>query len=209
MFRLLFDLVRTVIFMIAVTVAFVAGGIVFNLDRLGNLDVQILKYKKFLPGEIKAVLPGQDMPYTRPRPKMTMTGRVLEVYDGDTLTVLAGQNKFRVRLFGVDAPEVLQEYGIPARDRLRELILGQTVTVEVLNVDQYGRAVAILRKNLQEINTEMVRSGAAWHYVQYAAGETGLADAQKEAKNAKTGIWQNNNPVPPWDYRKQTQDSTI
>ena len=51
MFRLLFDLVRTVIFMIAVTAAFVAGGIVFNLDRLGNLDVHILKYKKFLPKE--------------------------------------------------------------------------------------------------------------------------------------------------------------
>ena len=209
MFRLLFDLVRTVIFMIAVTVAFVAGGIVFNLDRLGNLNVQILKYKKFLPKEVKALLPGQNISYTRPRPKMTMTGRVLEVYDGDTLTVLAGQNKFRVRLFGVDAPEVLQEYGIPARDRLRELILGQTVTVEVLNVDQYGRAVAIIRRDLLEINTEMVHSGAAWHYVQYAAGETGLADAQKEAKNTKTGIWQNNNPVPPWDYRKQNKNSTL
>ena len=209
MFRLLFDLVRTVIFMIAVTAAFVAGGIVFNLDRLGNLDVHILKYKKFLPKEVNAVLPGQDLPYSRPQPKMAMTGRVLEIYDGDTITVLAGQNKFRVRLFGIDAPEVLQEYGIQARDRLRELILGQTVTVEVLNVDQYGRAVAILRKDLQEINTEMVRSGAAWHYEQYAAGETGLANAQQEAKKARVGIWQNNDPVPPWDYRKQNKNSTL
>ena len=209
MFRLLFDLVRTVIFMIAVTVAFVAGGIVFKVDRLGNLDVQILKYKKFLPKEVKAVLPGQNLPYSRPKPKMAITGRVLEVYDGDTITVLSGQNKFRVRLFGIDAPEVLQEYGIQARDRLRELILGQVVTVEVLNVDQYGRAVAIIRKDLQEVNTEMVRSGAAWHYVQYAAGENDLANAQQEAKKAQAGIWQNNHPVPPWDYRKQSKDSTL
>ena len=209
MFRLLFDLVRTVVFMIAVTVAFIAGGIVFNLDRLGNLDVQLLKYKKFLPKEVKTFLPGQDMPYSRPKPQMVMSGRVLEVYDGDTITVLSGQNKFRVRLFGIDAPEVLQDYGMQSRDQLRDLILGQTVSVEVLNVDQYGRAVAMIRKDLLEINQEMIRRGAAWHYKQYAAGETAFAEAQQEAQKAKAGIWQSSNPVPPWDYRKQDKSSTL
>ena len=209
MIRLLFDLVRTVVFMIAITVAFVAGGIVFNLDRLGNLDVQILKYKKFLPKEVKAVLPGQDIPYTRPQPKMTISGRVLEVYDGDTLTILTPSHKFRVRLFGIDAPEVLQEYGIQSRDLLRDLILGQNVTVEVINVDQYGRAVAVIRKDLLEINTERVRSGAAWHYHQYAAGEKELAEAQQEAKNAKAGLWQKSHPVPPWEYRQKEKKSTL
>lgn len=209
MFRLLFDLVRTVVFMIAVAVAFVAGGIVFNLDRLGNLDVHLLKYKKILPKEVKAVLPGQGIPYSRPQSKMTLSARVVEVYDGDTITVLSGNNKFRVRLFGIDAPEVLQDHGLPARDLLRKLTLGQTVSVEILNVDQYGRAVAMIRKDLLDINTEMIRSGAAWHYKQYAAGETGFADAQEEAKKAGAGLWQKSDPVPPWEYRKKEKSSTL
>lgn len=209
MIRLLFDLVRTVIFMVAMAIAFIAGGIVFNLDRLGNLDVQLLKYKNFLPKEVKSVLPGQNVPYSRPAPKMTLSGRVLEVYDGDTMTVLAGHNKFRVRLFGIDAPEVLQEYGTESRDLLRQLVLGQTVTIEILDVDKYGRGVAVIRKNLLDINTEMVRSGAAWHYRQYAAGETGLAEAQEEARNAKAGLWQHGSPMPPWEYRQKNTGSTL
>lgn len=209
MIRLLFDLVRTVVFMVAMAIAFIAGGIVFNLDRLGNLDVQLLKYKKFLPKEVKTVLPGQDVPYTRPAAKMTVSGRVLEVYDGDTLTVLSGRNKFRVRLFGIDAPEVLQDYGTEARDLLRTMVLGQTVTVEVLNVDKFGRAVAMVRKDLLEVNTEMVRSGAAWHYRQYASGEKDLAAAQQEAQNARAGLWQQPEPLPPWQFRHQKTNSTL
>lgn len=205
MFRQIGRRMRAVFFSAAILIAFFAGGLVFNLDRLGDLDIQILKYKQFLPRKVRKLLPSENLPYATPQPKMTITGRVLEVYDGDTVTILDGSRKFRVRFYGIDAPEAAQEYGIESRDLLRELILGKTVAVSVMNVDNYGRAVARITSGETDINAKMVREGAAWHYRQFAPHETAYAEAETAARTAKKGLWSAASPVPPWDYRKQTK----
>ena len=206
MFRLVGDLIRTVFFLVSILIAFIVGGLVFNLDRLGNLDVQVLKYKSFLPRKVRRVLPSENLPYSRPVPKMTVAARVIEVYDGDTVTVLDGSRKFRVRLYGIDAPEAVQDYGIESRDRLRELILGKTVSVAVMDVDTYGRAVSKITSEGTDINAEMIRSGAAWYYRHFAPHETEFAEAETAAKAARKGLWNAASPTPPWDYRRQNRE---
>lgn len=206
MFRLIGDLIRTVFFLASILIAFVTGGLVFNLDRLGNLDVQLLKYKQFMPRKVRRILPSENLPYTTPKPKMTLAGRVLEVYDGDTVTVLDGLRKFRVRLYGIDAPEAVQDYGIESRDTLRKLILGKTVAIAVMDVDTYGRAVARITSGETDVNREMIREGAAWYYRHFAPHETAFAEAEAAAKSAKKGLWRAPSPVPPWDFRNQTRE---
>ena len=206
MFRLIGDLVRTVFFLASILIAFVVGGLVFNLDRLGNLDVQLLKYKQFMPRKVRRILPSENLPYTTPAPKMTLAARVLEVYDGDTVTVIDGPRKFRVRLYGIDAPEAVQDYGIESRDLLRKLILGKTVAIAVMDVDPYGRAVARITSGETDVNAEMIREGAAWHYRHFAPNETTFAEAETAARGARKGLWSAPSPIPPWDYRKQTRE---
>ena len=206
MFRLIGDLVRTAFFLASILIAFVVGGLVFNLDRLGNLDVQILKYKQFMPRKVRRILPSENLPYTTPAPKMTLAARVLEVYDGDTVTVIDGPRKFRVRLYGIDAPEAVQDYGIESRDLLRKLILGKTVAVAVMDVDPYGRAVARITSGATDVNAEMIREGAAWYYQHFAPKETAFAEAETAARSARKGLWNAASPVPPWDFRKQSRE---
>ncbi len=72
--------------------------------------------------------------------------RVTRVPDGDTLWVrpLAGGKYRKLRLDGVDAPEICQPGGTAARDALAARVLEQTVTVTERRRDDYGRALVRL-----------------------------------------------------------------
>ncbi|HKQ93064.1 MAG TPA: thermonuclease family protein [Blastocatellia bacterium] len=73
---------------------------------------------------------------------VTITGKVVGVSDGDTITVLdAGNQQHKVRLVGIDAPESDQEYGSRAKQSLSDLVFGKTVTVFTLAKDRYGRVL--------------------------------------------------------------------
>ena len=144
--------------------------------------------------------------------QQTITAKVMKVSDGDTVKVrpVTGGKDIRVRLYGIDAPEIRhgrkegQNYGEDAAEALRSLVLRQDVTVEVMDTDRYGRTVGRIYKGKQDINLEMVRLGYAWAYVQYLkrphASE--YIDAEKEARQKKLGLWKDNNPTPPWEFRK-------
>ncbi len=236
MFRLLFDLIRTVFFLITMAVVFVAGGIVFNLDRLGFGQSAWKQYEKFLPKEASRLLPekvagllprlpkekpvqpaalpvsGKPAEMTAasvsaaaPKPKMTLSGKVVAVLDGDTVVLVSEGRKFRVRLYGIDAPESVQEYGAESGRKLRSLVQGKTVTLDVMDIDSYGRAVSRVRMGDFDVNQEMVRNGAAWYYRHFAPEDTGLAGAQAEAQREKRGLWHAPNPMPPWEFRKRKQ----
>src|SRR6476646_5303985 len=71
----------------------------------------------------------------------TLTGRVVRIADGDTVTVLVSGNQVRVRLFGIDAPERGQDYSRKSREALAELVFGKDVRVVVYGKDRYGRTV--------------------------------------------------------------------
>ncbi len=125
------------------------------------------------------------------------------VQDGDTFKL--PDNKTRVRLWGIDAPEKGQAYADESRARLKELCEGKAVRLEIKDTDQYGRKVAIVWIGKKNINLQMVKEGMAWHYAHYAPDAADLAAAEKAARKARKGLWKDKNPINPYEFRKQSR----
>lgn len=181
----------------------VLGGFLFNLDRMGDFGLELLKHKEFIPYRLRVFLPGGTAIESQAARNEVINGRAIEVYDGDTITLLNNDKKYKVRFYGIDAPEARQEHGVAARNALRTKILGKQVTVTVVNLDRYGRAVGKVHLDSRFINLEMVREGHAWYYENYARGEDEIESAHYAAKKAGLGLWQYKSPVPPWRYRSE------
>lgn len=133
-------------------------------------------------------------------------GRVIQVADGDTVVVHMGMGKTeRVRLYGVDAPESRQTGGADSAAFAQELLLYQPVSLSVMDRDQYGRTVALIRLQDGRIaNEEMVREGHAWVYRNYCR-EAFCAQwlaLEHRAKKEGRGLWRHANPTPPWKWRR-------
>lgn len=132
----------------------------------------------------------------------TLNGRVLSVADGDTLTLYTDDGrKERVRLWGIDAPERDQKFGTQARTILDTMVRNKTVRVESEERDDYGRVVGTVHLKNRNINLELVKQGAAWHYKHYAPDDKALAKAELAARKAHAGLWKDSKPTPPWDFR--------
>ncbi len=134
----------------------------------------------------------------------TFRGRVMWIHDGDTVTVNSTDGKwYKVRLWGIDAPEAGQPYGREATLALIRLAGRKLVTVEIKDTDKYERVVGILRYGKLDLNLEMVKIGAAWYYSFFAPDAEDLAKAEKLAREEKKGLWALPDPVPPWEWRKK------
>ena len=127
-------------------------------------------------------------------------GKVVSIHDGDTITVLSGKEQTKVRLFGIDAPELKQPYGKKSKQFLASLIAGQVVEVEPKGKDKYKRTLGIIHYKGQDINAQMVLNGYAWAYVKYSRM---YVDHESAARKNKLGLWQSSNPTPPWQWRKR------
>ena len=139
-------------------------------------------------------------------------GKVMQVKDGDTVVIspVDGGQFFICRLYGIDAPEATkQPYGEESTKELKKLILKQEVAIDVKDRDKYGREVCVISKESTDINLEMIKKGAAWAYRKYLktpyASE--YIDAESEARDKRLGLWQQNNPQPPWEFRKMKRES--
>ena len=128
-------------------------------------------------------------------------GRCLRVSDGDTITIAAEGRKEKVRLIGIDAPELRQEGGREARQYLAKRILNRRVKVEGETRDRYGRLLGTVYLGEENINLSLVREGHAWDYKAYSAGPA-YTRAERAARAARRGLWAQQNAVAPWDYRK-------
>ena len=128
-----------------------------------------------------------------------LSGKVVSIHDGDTITVLSGKEQTKVRLYGIDAPEKKQDYGQKTKQFLASLIAGQVVEVEPKGKDRYKRTLGIIHHKGQDINAQMVLNGYAWAYVKYSRI---YVDQEKTAREKKLGLWQSSNPTPPWEWRK-------
>ena len=133
-------------------------------------------------------------------------GRVLKVSDGDSLTVSDGRGgRIKIRLYGVDAPELDQPHGRASRDYLAALTLRKMVKVERRAQDQYGRQVArIFLEDGRALDEVMVRDGQAWVYEQYCDDLWCIKrrGEQQEARRRGLGLWQEAEPTPPWVWRR-------
>ncbi|EHO3084723.1 thermonuclease family protein [Salmonella enterica] len=128
-------------------------------------------------------------------------GKVIRVLDGDTIEVLQEQQPVRVRLLNLDAPEKKQPFGRWSTNQLKTLLAGQSVTVSYTQTDRYGRVLGrVVTENGTEANREQVLKGAAWVYDRYNT-DNSLPALQREAQTQKRGLWADNQPVPPWEWR--------
>ena len=143
-------------------------------------------------------------------------GIVRAVYDGDTvLLATREQNRLKVRLYGIDAPETAkpntpgQPFGAVARRTLMYKVMGRQVSVEIMDTDQYQRAVGVIRYTGRDINREMVTEGMAWAYRQYLSGPyaSEYIGAEESARSRHKGLWRDSTPLPPWEFRKAGKNS--
>jgi endonuclease YncB( thermonuclease family) len=136
-----------------------------------------------------------------------LTGIVMSVHDGDTITLQSESSIKKIRLAGIDAPEIKQPHGIESRDALRQEIMARTVTIDTNKKDKYGRSVGKVLLNNEDINLKQVRRGLAWVYTDYikelsAEDRELYKSAEKAANDEHIGLWQDEQPVAPWKYRK-------
>jgi endonuclease YncB( thermonuclease family) len=135
-------------------------------------------------------------------------GTIVGIADGDTLTLLdEGKATHRIRIDGIDAPERTQPYGRRARQSLADLAHGRTARAECPKSDRYGRAVCRVLVDGVDVGLEQVRRGLAWHYAKYAHEQSpqvrvDYAQAEQQARVARSGLWTVTAPTPPWDYRR-------
>jgi endonuclease YncB( thermonuclease family) len=120
-----------------------------------------------------------------------LTCTVKSVFDGDTLSASCPDGEVKVRVFGIDAPEMKQE---PWGDRSREAFRGllprrDPIRLRVMDQDRYGRVVAQVFAGERDTGLEMVRQGRAVMYEQYNDSPA-YRQAQAEARRAKRGIWE-------------------
>ncbi len=137
-----------------------------------------------------------------------LTGKVVKITDGDTLYVLdANYQEHKIRLAGIDAPERKQAYGLASRKHLASIVAGKQVTVEYQKRDRYGRIVWKVLVDGVDTCLEQVKAGFAWHYKKYQHEQSLedqrlYADAEIRAREGRLGLWRENNPNPPWEYRR-------
>ena len=137
----------------------------------------------------------------------TITGLVVGVSDGDTITVLdANKVQHKIRLAGIDAPEKKQAFGNRSKESLSALAFDKTVNVETDKQDRYGRQVGKVLVNGQDVNLVQVERGMAWFYRQYqreqSPNDRRLYEAAEDAARAdKRGLWRDAEPLPPWEFR--------
>lgn len=130
-------------------------------------------------------------------------GRVVAITDGDTVKVLTDTNdEVKIRIYGIDAPEKKQKYGPQSKQALSNLVYNKTVLVTPISIDIYGRLIAKVTSENIDIGSSMVCSGNAWWYCEYARRDSELARCQRHAKMMKSGLWSEENPIPPWEFRK-------
>ena len=140
-------------------------------------------------------------------PASTFTGRVVNVPDGDTIVVLTDDNRtHEIRLQGIDAPEGGQAFGNRSQQHLSDLIAGEEVTVTWYKRDRYKRLVGGVSINGSDICFEQIKAGMAWHYKYYQSEQTLenrvlYAEAELAARAARSGLWTDANPIPPWNFR--------
>jgi micrococcal nuclease len=129
-----------------------------------------------------------------------LSGKVIGVTDGDTIKVLVNKETVIVRLEGIDAPESGQSFGKKAKEALAELVAGKTVTIKKTGADKHGRILGIVVVGGVDANSKLVEEGWAWHFKKYSTDQD-LAKLEEAARSAKQGLWADEKPLAPWEYR--------
>jgi endonuclease YncB( thermonuclease family) len=129
----------------------------------------------------------------------------LHIVDGDSLVLDVRGSQYRIDLWGIDAPERKQPWGKAAADRLNRTLTGRFVNVRVDGGGDDGRIVGRVMLRGRDIGLDLLHDGLAWSAIpgdgtpQQAAHPYNLA--QRQASIARRGLWSDDHPVPPWEWR--------
>ena len=134
-----------------------------------------------------------------------INGKVIAIKDGDTIEIMNEGKTLTIRLAHVDCPEIKkgQPFGKAAKQFTSDLCFGQTVTViNEQKFDRYKRLIGFVTNEKGEnINKELVKAGLAWHFKKYS-NDASYADLESRARENKIGLWAEDDPIPPWNWRK-------
>jgi endonuclease YncB( thermonuclease family) len=116
------------------------------------------------------------------------------------------KTQHKIRLAGIDAPEKKQAFGQRSKESLSDLVFNREVQVETTKRDRYGREIGKVQVDGLDANLEQIKRGMAWHYKAYQREQSVLdrqsyAEAEEVARGARVGLWKDDQPVPPWDFR--------
>lgn len=132
-----------------------------------------------------------------------VSGKVISVVDGTTLEV-AGSDKqiYKIRLAGIDSPELTQAYGSEAKSFLEKIALKKSVTAKIIGKDRWGRYLAeILIEGSTDPRVELLKQGLTWTTERNQLPD--LEEYRVQAQQRGRGLWRQNDPTPPWIYRRQ------
>jgi micrococcal nuclease len=135
----------------------------------------------------------------------TLTAKVVGIKDGDTVVVLDSlNNQITLRLAEVDTPEKSQPFGTKSKQFTSDQIYLKTIKYVVTDTDRYGRSIAMIYygEDNKYLSAEIIKKGMGWHYKRYSTSKE-LALLEDNAKKNKIGLWVDNNPIAPWEFRKQ------
>ena len=138
-----------------------------------------------------------------------LKGKAVKIADGDTFTLLVnGHDQVKIRIDGIDAPEKGQAFGNRAKEYLSSMIWEKELTVSVTKKDRYGRSISkVSTPSITDVGLEMIKAGFAWQYRDYN-NEKAYEDAESLARQNKKGLWLDNNPKRPQDFRKEKRNQS-
>ena len=137
----------------------------------------------------------------------SLFGKVVEVNSGDVITISNLNRPVRVKLMGVDAPEMNQAFGEVAKKHLSDLVFERSVLVEYAGIAADSSLTGRVLLNDADIGAQMIRDGAAWF-------DPGMGNrlsptnrevyeqSEQAARSEKRGLWQQENPIAPWEFVK-------
>ncbi len=132
----------------------------------------------------------------------TVSGKVIWLYDGDSFRLkTAGGKILEVRMYGIDAPEHGQPGGRLALQAMIKLLKNRTVKIVPVTIDKYQRIVGKVYLGQLYVNLWSLQHGYAWHF-RFFDHDKSFAQAEKQARQGKLGIWKLTDNVPPWQYRR-------
>jgi endonuclease YncB( thermonuclease family) len=135
----------------------------------------------------------------------TLTGYVVGITDGDTLTLLVDKQQHRIRIAAIDSPERVQPFGDNAKSHIAVLAFNKVAVTEC-HKKSYDRKVCKALVDGLDIGLQQIEAGMAWWARKYAHEQTTedqklYEQAELRAKLRRVGLWADTNSVPPWDWR--------
>jgi len=143
------------------------------------------------------------IPNLHPAIKPPIDKRIRHVFDGDCFSITRNRKTLFVRIWGADAPECPQPYGLDAKRALIALLARHDVSLQLISTDQFHRKICrVSTSECPDVSLELIRRGLAWHDKRFAPHAAAYSKAEAAARKAKLGLWSDPNPMPPWIWRR-------